>query len=199
MPETLRQIVERAWRDFRRYTGDGLPNAPTGAPLPSGDPASGVHSPDKAALRDALGEYGDQVEGIRDQVTAIRDAFGGRFGVTVSEPGRPPSGIDLVRIVAPFRLRIPQDFGPPATEIPMERSYGAAREAATGLATFVVSRNGVPFGTIAFAAGEDEASFTAAAATEFDPGDVLSIAPPDPLDATLSGVSLTILAERLSG
>lgn len=196
MPDTLRQIVERTWREFRRYTGDGLPGAPTGAPLPIGDPASGPYSPDKSALREGLGQYGDEVEAIRDEVRDIRSAFGGRFGVTVSEPGRPPSGVDLVRIVAPFGLRIPEDFGAPAPGLPSERSYGAAREAGTGEAIFDVRKNGVSFGAITFAAAGDVATFSAPE-TLFAPGDVLSIAPPDPLDATLSGVSLTILAERL--
>lgn len=50
MPTT----ADRLLRDHQRYTGDGLPNAPTGAPLPVGDPASGVYNPTKKDLRDAL-------------------------------------------------------------------------------------------------------------------------------------------------
>lgn len=46
--------VNRIYREFRRYTGDGLPGEPVGAPLPVGDPRSGVYSPDKAELRAAL-------------------------------------------------------------------------------------------------------------------------------------------------
>lgn len=47
-------VVNRVFREFRRYTGDGLPGAPTGAPLPVGDPSSGVHSPKKSEIREAL-------------------------------------------------------------------------------------------------------------------------------------------------
>lgn len=47
--------VDEVFRDFVRYTGDGKPNDPVGKPLPIGDPASGVHHPPKADIRDALG------------------------------------------------------------------------------------------------------------------------------------------------
>jgi hypothetical protein len=43
-------------RDFNRYTGDGLPNAPTGAPLPIGDPKSGAYVPTKKDLRTFVSE-----------------------------------------------------------------------------------------------------------------------------------------------
>jgi len=58
---------DRVFREHRRYTGDGLPNAPTGAPLPLGDPASGVHNPSKADLR-SLGAAFDVLD------TAVQDA-----------------------------------------------------------------------------------------------------------------------------
>lgn len=40
------------FRDFVRYTGDGLPNEPVGKPAPIGDPASGIFNPPKKNLRD---------------------------------------------------------------------------------------------------------------------------------------------------
>jgi hypothetical protein len=43
-------------RDFNRYTGDGLPNAPTSAPLPIGDPTSGPYVPTKKDLRTFVSE-----------------------------------------------------------------------------------------------------------------------------------------------
>lgn len=47
--------VQRVWRDFVRYTGDGLPNPPVGHPLSSGgDPRSGKHNPSKGEVRDLL-------------------------------------------------------------------------------------------------------------------------------------------------
>lgn len=46
--------VNRVFRNFKRYSTDGLPNPPTNAPLPIGDPQSGVHNPKKEELRAAL-------------------------------------------------------------------------------------------------------------------------------------------------
>lgn len=47
-------VINRVLREFRRYTGDGLPNEPLNAPLPEGDPSSGRHSPMKSDLREAM-------------------------------------------------------------------------------------------------------------------------------------------------
>lgn len=47
-------VVNRVLRENRRYTGDGLPGEPVNAPLPVGDPSSGVHNPKKSELRIAL-------------------------------------------------------------------------------------------------------------------------------------------------
>lgn len=55
MPDTAQQLVDRTFREFRRYTGDGLPNPPSNAPLPVGDPQSGPHSPKKSEIRAAIG------------------------------------------------------------------------------------------------------------------------------------------------
>lgn len=78
---TIRDTINRVFREFNRYTGDGKPNEPTGAPLPIGDPQSGVHSPKKADLRDALGEVGDALDtglviigGVVEEAEAARDA-----------------------------------------------------------------------------------------------------------------------------
>lgn len=51
----MAKTVNEVFRDHVRYTGDGLPNAPVGRPLPIGDPSSGVHNPPKADIREALG------------------------------------------------------------------------------------------------------------------------------------------------
>lgn len=53
MPTSL-DLIYRALREFRRYTGDGLPGEPINAPLPVGDPQSGVWNPKKAELREAF-------------------------------------------------------------------------------------------------------------------------------------------------
>lgn len=54
MAETPVDIVNRELREFKRYTGDGLPGEPVNAPLPVGDPQSGVHNPKKVNQRKAM-------------------------------------------------------------------------------------------------------------------------------------------------
>lgn len=50
MPPSANEV----FRDFVRFTGDGLPNEPVGHPLPIGDPRSGVHNPKKADFREVF-------------------------------------------------------------------------------------------------------------------------------------------------
>lgn len=50
MPKTAAEV----FRDFVRFTGDGLPGEPANAPLPIGDPSSGVHNPGKRDFREAI-------------------------------------------------------------------------------------------------------------------------------------------------
>lgn len=46
--------IRRVLRDHVRFTGDGQPNAPVGAPLPVGDPRSGMYNLDKYEIRELL-------------------------------------------------------------------------------------------------------------------------------------------------
>lgn len=46
--------VNRVWREFKRYTGDGLPGEPANAALPVGDPQSGPQNAKKSELRAML-------------------------------------------------------------------------------------------------------------------------------------------------
>lgn len=56
------RLVDKLIRDHVRYTGDGLPNEPANAPLPIGDPSSGVHNPTKRDIREAIGDAeGDRI------------------------------------------------------------------------------------------------------------------------------------------
>lgn len=50
------RLVDKLIRDHVRYTGDGLPNEPANAPLPVGDPSSGVYNPTKRDIREAIGD-----------------------------------------------------------------------------------------------------------------------------------------------
>lgn len=70
--------VNRVYREFKRYSGDGLPGAPVNAPLPVGDPSSGVHTPNKAELRAALfsvaSDGADAAQAVIDENLAVIDA-----------------------------------------------------------------------------------------------------------------------------
>jgi len=50
----MAKTADEVFRDFVRYTGDGLPNEPINAPLPWGDARSGVWNPPKFDIRDAF-------------------------------------------------------------------------------------------------------------------------------------------------
>mgnify|MGYP000445181166 CR=1 FL=1 len=58
-------------RDCNRYSGDGLPNAPVGHPLPIGDPSSGAFVPTKKDLRG----WASGVEEVADAAFAQTEAL----------------------------------------------------------------------------------------------------------------------------
>ena len=68
--------INRVLRDFERYTGDGLPGSPAGAPLPTGDPSSGVHNLRKHDLRELLkiiAQTMGDASALADLVTDMRN------------------------------------------------------------------------------------------------------------------------------
>ena len=68
--------VDVMFRDFQRYTGDGLPNAPAGHPLPVGDPTSGVYNPTKRDFRElghASLDAAVQAQGAAEAATAAME------------------------------------------------------------------------------------------------------------------------------
>lgn len=78
---TAKDDILREFREFTRFTGDGKPGAPSNAPLPVGDPQSGVYNPKKSALRLALGNLAQElmdgvviVEGAIPAINTARDA-----------------------------------------------------------------------------------------------------------------------------
>jgi hypothetical protein len=72
-------------------------------------------------------------------------------------------------------------------------SRAVAGTAATGPSTFALLKNGTDIGEIQFAAGEAAASFSVAAAVDFAAGDLFAITAPDPQDATLADIALTLV------
>lgn len=93
------------------------------------------------------------------------------------------SGVILSRIAAqPFRL--------PAG---MATSKAVASTASTGTAVFNIKKNGTNVGTITFTASTNGV-FAMASATSFAVGDVLTVVGPASADATLAGITASLLA-----
>lgn len=78
MPKSVNEV----FRDYVRFTGDGLPGEPVGWPLPYGDPSSGVHHPRKGDVREALAPvfgWAEEAKLARDQSVAASSVSGLKF------------------------------------------------------------------------------------------------------------------------
>lgn len=76
-------------------------------------------------------------------------------------------------------------------------SFGTAEIAPAANATFSIQKNGVEIATATFAAAATVASFVAAAAIAFVPGDRLRVVGPDPSDASLSNFAIQLQLLRV--
>jgi len=145
---TIRDTIDRVYREFHRYTGDGKPNEPTGAALPIGDPQSGVHSPKKADLRAAFANIGDVIDqsaedaaasaALAAQIVADAGLAEQRFvrvdvvDTEGGDPGddyEPADEIDGVALVAGMLLLRATPAGDPADGIYIVPASGAAARA----------------------------------------------------------------------
>ena len=134
-------------------------------------------SPGQSPNAFGAGIYGLAIEGhILDYLPA--------YHLTHFAAGQPASGTVILRHVFSRAARLPAG----AT-----LSRAIAGVAATGPSVFALLKNGMVIGHIQFAAGEAAASFSVAAAVDFAAGDVLTIAAPDPQDATLADTALTLV------
>ena len=134
-------------------------------------------SPGQAPNAYGAGIYGLAIEGyILDYLPA--------YHLTHFAAGQPAPAAVIFRHVFSRAARLPGG----AT-----LSRAVAGIAATALSAFALLKNGTPVGDVQFAAGEAAASFAVAAAVDFAAGDVLAIAAPDPQDATLADVALTLV------
>lgn len=60
-------------RDFVRFTGDGMPGEPVSAPLPVGDPKSGVWNPSKKDFRDWANSLNEAV--VEESPVSMANAY----------------------------------------------------------------------------------------------------------------------------
>ncbi len=110
------------------------------------------------------------------------------YDVACYTPGKPASSATLLRFVAVRAFSLPANW---------TGSKGDAGAAATAQTDFTVKRKPVggvaaTIGTVRFAAAGTTPTFILAAATDFEPGDVLSIHAPSSQDATLADVAITL-------
>lgn len=75
----------------------------------------------------------------------------------------------------------------------LSASQGIAATAATAAASYSIEKNGSAVGTMNFAVRATSATFTMAAATTFNAGDVLTVVAPAAPDATLAGLAWTLV------
>ena len=102
--------------------------------------------------------------------------------------GVPTGGSIILRYPLPRAVRFPAS---------LTNSQGIVGTASGATATFSIRKNGTQFATMQFAAGISTATFTAATATDFAAGDVLTIIAPSPADSTLSDIGFSLAAIRL--
>lgn len=93
----------------------------------------------------------------------------------------------LFRLVASRQFNIP--VGAPG-------SVAVARVAANAETVISLQKNGVPFGTITFAAAGTTGTFTIAGTTVFNPGDFLDIVAPSTADTLLRDTAITLACRR---
>ena len=123
------------------------------------------------------GIYGLAIEGhVLDYLPA--------YHLTHFAAGQPASNAVIFRHVFSRAARLPAGGG---------FSRAVAGIAANAPSTFALLKNGTSVGAVQFAAGEAAASFSVASAVDFAAGDVFAIAAPDPQDATLADVALTLV------
>jgi hypothetical protein len=134
-------------------------------------------SPGQSPTAFGTGIYGLAIEGyILDYLPA--------YHLTHFAAGQSASGAVVFRHVFSRAARLPAG----ATS-----SRAVAGIAATGPSVLALLKNGTSVGSVQFTAGEAVAYFVVAAAVDFAAGDVFAIAAPDPQDATLADIALTLV------
>jgi hypothetical protein len=112
---------------------------------------------------------------------------GNRYDLAFDASDRPDSGDTFRRFI--FTTTVQFNAG-------MTDSRAMALVAATSSAVFNIQKNGTNFATITFAAGATTGTFACATTTTFNAGDVLSIVAPNPRDATLATIAITMTGYR---
>lgn len=111
------------------------------------------------------------------------------FDLSFFVGGDPLDGELVFRFVATREFTLPAGLGG-------SEAWCDTYSTATGSVQFAILRNNALIGTINFAAGAEQATFTFAADVTFDPEDILDVIAPSPADATLQNVTVTLAGTR---
>lgn len=117
----------------------------------------------------------------------IANAVFSRYDFLYDDPGQPGSGEEVYSWIAPSTVTL---------RAGLVESRAKAKVAAAANSVFSLRRNGVQFATMSFAPGATNAAFTLAADATFVAGDMFTIIAPNPRDASLKGITATIVAYR---
>jgi len=105
------------------------------------------------------------------------------YDLAFNYSGVPDSGA-VVQIAVPRQVTLANNAG---------GSYASARTAATAQTVFDVQENGVSIGSITFAASAAGGTFSIAGPRVINAGNRIAIVAPDPADATLADISVTLV------
>lgn len=107
--------------------------------------------------------------------------------IAMDDSDRPASGEKVLQFVSPKAMTF---------NAGMSDSFGHADVAATASAVYSIRKNNVQFATCTFAIGANIATFICVSTTVFAAGDILTVIAPNPRDATLATVAITLTAYR---
>lgn len=117
----------------------------------------------------------------------IRGERGGdRYEISNWDSDRPASGEEVIAHIITTNVSFPAGF---------TGSYARALVASTGAAVYSIQKNGVQIGTLTFTSSTTGV-FAIASPAAFVAGDRFSLVAPNPRNATLSGVSMTVVGTR---
>ena len=131
--------------------------------------------------------YCDGGTNLKTVAAPVSSASSNPYDIGCSVAGTPAANATLLRYPMPRAVNFPAG---------MTNSKAIANTAATASATFSVKKNGTQFATFAFAASGTSATFTAASATAFAAGDILTITAPATPDATLADLGIALAGTR---
>lgn len=118
---------------------------------------------------------------LTDTLSFIPDADAS-YDIAGSTLSTPSNDAILMRFVANRAFRLPAVLA---------GSVGASSVAPTAAVTYLVKKNGTNLGTMDFAIATNTATFTAATATDFTVGDIMTVVAPAAVDATHDEIAWT--------